>query len=81
MVILPSPEDYVLVYGPEEDCTTVLYISSMVELSPLVVSEPCTLQIAKEKSYCGVMVGTGMLHTIIILCEYMHYLIITDIIH
>ena len=68
-------------YCPEEDCTTVLYVSSVVELSPLVVGKPHTVQISKGKSYRGVTAGIAALRTIIMLCKHAHCLIITDIIH
>ncbi len=71
-VILRSPEGHVLVYWPEEDCTAVLYISSVVAPSPPVVSKPCTVQIGSGKSYRGVTVRIGMLR--INYCTYVHVL-------
>ena len=75
-MVLHSPEGHVLVYWPDEDCTTILYISSMVEPSPPVVSKPCTVRICNGKSYRGVTVALGMLRTIITLCENAHCRII-----
>ena len=60
-----SREDHVLVYWPEEDCTTVLYIGSVVDPSPPVLGLPCTVRIGSGRSYHGVMAGIGMLRTMI----------------
>ena len=57
---------------PEEDCTTVLYISSVVDPSPPVVGKPCTVRIGSGKSYHGVTARIGMLH--INYCTYVHAL-------
>ena len=62
MVILRSPEDHTLVYWPEEDYTTILDISSAVDLSSSVVGKPCTVQIGTGKSYRGVTARIGMFH-------------------
>ena len=69
-VILRSPEDHVLVYWPEEDCTTVLYISNMMDPSPPVVGKPCTVRIGSGKSYRGVTARIGMLR--LNYCTYVH---------